>query len=259
MRYTSMRSVLFLLCLCSSSPWLFGQTSEIIRSSRPGQSFTPYTVGNGVFQIQSGLNINDSEESGGADRYGFFFVTLGRFGITETIEVRTELQLARDRVAFQDVHAITSGLSAWSIGMRFNILDPEDTRKPALGFQFDLNLNVASEDYKSEYISPKLLLLHSQSLSSRLGLTTNWGVIWNGNDAIPRGLYTLALTYAINDKWSLLLENYGEVEDGGFDSRFDTGIGYLLNSDLQLDLGAGYGKNDGIRDYFLDVGVSARF
>jgi hypothetical protein len=254
-----MRSLLFLLCLCSSSPWLFGQTSEVIRSSRPGQSFTPYTVGNSVLQIQSGLNINGFDESVETDGDGLLFVTLGRFGITETIEVRTEFQLAHDELTLQDMKTTSSGLSAWSIGMRFNILDPEDTRKPALGFQFDLNLNVASEDYKADYISPKLLLLHSQSLSSRLGLTTNWGVIWNGNDASPRGLYTFALTYALDDKWSLLLENYGEVEDGDFDSRFDTGIGYLLNNDLQLDLGAGYGKNDGVSDYFLDFGVSARF
>ena len=145
------------------------------------------------------------------------------------------------------------------VGMRFNILNPEDPKKPALGFQFDLNLNVASEDFKSDYIAPKLLLLHSQALSNRLGLTTNWGILWNGNDATPRGLYTFALTYALDDSWSLLLENYGELEDGDFDTRFDTGVGYLLSNDIQLDLGAGYGKNDGTSDYFVDLGVSARF
>jgi len=59
-------------------------------------------------------------------------------------------------------------LSAWSIGMRFNILSPEEATKPALGFQFDLNLNLASSDFKSEHIAPKLILLYSQALSQHL-------------------------------------------------------------------------------------------
>lgn len=242
-----------------TSQLVFAQTSEIIRSSRPGQSFTPYTVGSKVFQLQSGLNINGFEASDQEDGNGLFFVALGRYGITETIEVRTEFQFANNKTTFINQEETSSGLSAWTVGMRFNILNPEDLRKPALGFQVDLNLNVASEDFKSEHIAPKLLLLHSQALSDRLGLTTNWGILWNGNNTTPRGLYTFALTYALDDSWSLLLENYGELEDGDFDSRFDTGVGYLLSNDIQLDLGAGYGKNDGSSDYFVDFGVSARF
>ena len=235
------------------------QTSEVIRSSRPGQSFTPYTVGTNVFQIQSGLNFNGFEDDPQTDGNGLFFVALGRFGITENIEIRTDFQVNSDQTTTADGKERTNGLSAWNIGMRFNILNPENAKSPALGFQFDINLNASSSDYKSEYIAPKLLLLHSQNLSDRLGLTTNWGVAWNGNTASPRGFYTAAFTYAIGDKWSVLLENYGEIEDGDFDTRFDTGAAYLLNNDIQLDVGAGYGSNDGISDYFLDLGVSVRF
>lgn len=254
-----MKQILCLLLLFSCSAAVLAQSSDLIRSSRPGQSFTPYTVGKGTFQIQSGINFNGFEESATTDGNGLFFIALGRYGISETIEVRTEFQINRDKVVTAGEDEVFSGLSAWSIGMRFNILNPEDVKKPALGFQFDLNLNAASSDFKSEYIAPKIILLHSQALSAKLGLTTNWGVAWNGNNASPRGFYTLAFTYALNDQWALLLENYGEVADSDFDTRFDTGIAYLLNNDLQLDLGAGYGKNDGASDYFIDAGVSVRF
>ena len=254
-----MRLIIYTGILLAIINTVQAQTSEVLRSSRPGQSFTPYTVGKNVFQIQSGLDINGFDDDGVIDGSGVFFVLLGRYGITETIEVRTDFQLNNDRITSPDGKERTNGLSAWNIGMRFNILNPDNAKSPALGFQFDLNLNASGEDYKSEYIAPKLLLLHSQNLSNRLGLTTNWGVGWNGNSASPRGLYTLAFTYAIGTKWALLLENYGEVENGDYDTRFDTGIGYLLNNDVQLDVGAGYGHNDGIRDYFAEIGASIRF
>ena len=249
----------FLVILFSSPLWIFGQSSEIIRSSRPGQSFTPYTVGHNVFQIQSGVNYNGFDEDSNVDGNGLFFIALGRYGITETIEIRTEFQFNRDQVMTGGEKETFTGLSAWTIGIRFNMLNPEDATKPALGFQFDLNTNAASSDFKSEHIAPKVILLHSQALSSKLGLTTNWGVAWNGNDASPRGFYTVAFTYALDDQWALLLENYGEIEDSDFDTRFDTGLAYLLNSNLQLDLGFGYGKNNGASDYFGDAGVSVRF
>ena len=132
-------------------------------------------------------------------------------------------------------------------------------RIPSFGFQLDLNLNVASSAYKADDIAPRCILLHTQSLSERLGLSTNWGITWNGNDSSPMGFYTVAFTYALDDSWALLLENYGDVENSDFDTRFDAGVGYLMNDNLQLDIGLGYGKNDGLADYFVDTGVSVRF
>jgi len=254
-----MKKVFCFLYLATISLSMVAQTSEIIRSSRPGQSFTPYTVGKNVFQIQSGINFNGFDEGSAMDGNGTFLVALGRYGITETIEIRTEFQINRDQVMTGDEKETLNGISAWTLGIRFNILNPDEATKPALGFQFDLNTNAASSDFKSKYIAPKVILLHSQALSSKLGLTTNWGVAWNGNDASPRGFYTVAFTYALNDQWALLLENYGEVEDSDFDTRFDAGLAYLLNGNVQLDLGVGYGKNDEVSDYFGDAGVSVRF
>ena len=254
-----MKKISALLYLASFSVTTLAQTSELIRSSRPGQSFTPFSVGKNVFQIQTGINFNGFDENSNVDGNGAFLVALGRYGISETVEIRTEFQVNRDKMMTEGENVTRNGLSAWTIGVRFNVLNPEQATKPALGFQFDLNTNAASSDFKSKYIAPKVLLLHSQALSSKWGLTTNWGVAWNGNDASPRGFYTVAFTYALNDQWALLLENYGEVENSDFDTRFDTGLAYLLNGNVQLDCGFGYGTNDGASDYFGDAGVSVRF
>jgi hypothetical protein len=255
-----MKKTICLLVLSSCSLWILAQTSDIIRSSRPGQSFTPYSVGENVFQIQSGVNFNGFDETNSnVDGNGAFLVALVRYGITETIEVRSEFQFNRDQTNMGTDKEVLDGFSAWNIGMRFNVLNPEDVTKPALGFQVDLSINAVSSDFNADRVAPRLLLLHSQALNPWLGLTTNWGVAWNGNDEIPRGFYTLAFTFALSDKWSVLAENYGEIENSDFDTRFDTGLAYLVNNDLQLDLGMGYGKNDKVSDYFIDAGVSIRF
>jgi hypothetical protein len=255
-----MNQVIFLFFLAICSFPTLAQTSEVIRSSRPGQSFTPYSVGKNVFQIQSGINFNGfNETNSSTDGNGIFFAALARFGITETIEVRSEFLISRDELQTGNEKEVLKGLSAWNIGIRFNILNPDEATKPALGFQADLSINAVSSDFKSDHIAPKLLLLHSQALNPWLGLTTNWGVAWSGFDATPRGFYTFALTFALGDKWALLAENYGEVESGDFDSWFDAGLAYLVNNDLQLDFGMGYGENDATSDYFVDAGVSIRF
>ncbi len=255
-----MKKTFCLLVLSTCTLYIFAQTSEAIRSSRPGQSFTPYSVGKNAFQIQSGMNFNGFDETNSkVDGNGVFFVALARYGITETIEIRSEFQFNRDQVNTGPDKEVLEGFSGWNIGMRFNVLNPEDGTKPALGFQVDLSINAVSEDFNPDHIAPKLLLLHSQALSPWLGLNTNWGVAWNGNDTTPRGFYTVAFTFALGDKWAVLAENYGAVENSDFDTRFDTGMSYLVNKDLQLDLGMGYGKNDGISDYFVDAGVSVRF
>jgi hypothetical protein len=64
--------------------------------------------------------------------------------------------------------------------------------------------------------------------------------------------------FSLGDKWSSFIETYGGVINGDFTIFFDTGLAYLVNNDLQLDLSGGYGKNDGFAATFVDFGVSWR-
>jgi hypothetical protein len=75
--------------------------------------------------------VNQANESSCMDGKSVFVVALGRYGITETIEIRTEFQINRDNVMTGDENETFNGLSAWSIGVRFNILNPDEATKPA--------------------------------------------------------------------------------------------------------------------------------
>jgi hypothetical protein len=237
----------------------FGQYSETIRTARPGQAFGPYTTGKKIFQLQTGLNFNQSTNGeSNLDISGFNYLLSLRYGITEIFEVRSTFRINSDKIVTNNLDSVASGLSALFIGIRFNILNNADTKKPSLGFQANVNLNTLSSDFNPNHPEPVMLLLHSQNLTDWLSLTTNWGILWSGDDADPTGLYTINLSFPVSKKVGGFVENYGFLSDRHIDIYFDTGIGYLVNNDLLLDISAGYGKNKGLSGYFIDFGVSWR-
>ena len=130
--------------------------------------------------------------------------------------------------------------------------------KPSFGIQTEIKLNWVGEDYRQEDIAPKILLSHNQKLSDTFSLTTNWGLEWSGSDVGATGTYVINLAMTISDKVGTFIETYGGVADRDLDARFDTGLAYLMHDDLQLDLSLGYGANEGLRDYFVDIGCSWR-
>ena len=99
----------------------------------------------------------------------------------------------------------------------------------------------------------------TQKLGEKVGLVTNLGIGWSGNgDNNPSGLYAVNLNTSLSKRISVFVENYGAIQDQELDTRFDTGLGYLINSNFQLDTSIGYGKNHGIEDFFIDFGFSWR-
>lgn len=81
---------------------------------------------------------------------------------------------------------------------------------------------------------------------------------FNGNDAKPNGIYVANISYSINSKWGTFIENYGNFTNSNFENRWDTGLAYLLNDNLQLDIYGGAGYNNNRIDYFISIGISWR-
>ena len=258
MLHKKIKIVLFIL-LFATGFQAYAQYNETIRSARPGQSFGPFTTGKSIFQVQTGFNINQirySDEN--LNEHGFNYLMSLRYGITETIEIRYAFRINRNKISVEDEELIANGLSAMVLGMRFNILNNAGTYKPSIGFQANVNLNVLSPEFNPDNPEPALLLLHNQKLTHWLKLTTNWGIIWNGNNADAIGLYTINFSFPISNRIGGFIENYGDISNRNLSTFFDTGIDYLINNDLLLDLSVGYGKNRGVVVSYIDFGVSWR-
>jgi hypothetical protein len=114
--------------------------------------------------------------------------------------------------------------------------------------------------YRSKDLAPKITIVTGQNITSKIGFTTNFGFNWDGNSASPTAFYILNLGYSINDKWGIFIENYGTESNNKINSKFDGGVAFLANNNLQLDLFGGYDQADNnFNDWFVSVGFSWRF
>ena len=236
----------------------YAQYGETIRSGRPGQSIGPFTVGKNILQIQSGMDVfGFKNDNIGFSGNGYLNNTVVRYGILERLEISALIDYRVDNIKAGGLETETSGLSAFDIGGRYQVFAGKGAI-PNIGFQMRVRLPVLSEDYKIDHVAPRFILVTGQKLSETFTLTTNWGGSWNGNNSMGTAFYIVNLSFPIVGKLGGFVENYGDITDGDFDSRFDAGLAYLSNKDLQWDILGGLGKNDGVSDYFVSVGVSWR-
>lgn len=233
------------------------QFNETIRTGRPGQAIGAFTVGHKIVQVQSGFDYFKSTISPSDFTEGFLNNTVMRFGLTEPFEVSALVEYKTETITRNNVKTNANGLSALDIGMRYHIYTGKGLA-PNVGFQLRTRLPVLSEAYTIKDLAPRFILVTSQKLSETFTLITNWGAAWNGNDSSPRGTYVVNLSFPFNDSFGAFIETFGGLQKGTGTLNFDTGLAWLINPNLQLDIYSGYGNNQGIKDFFLSMGVSWR-
>ncbi len=234
-----------------------GQFSETIRSDRPGQANSPYTVGKKILQIQTGVEVGGFNPDGEGKGSTFYIPASFRYGITEMVEINTQWGIGWDKYTEDDYTSTAAGLNMAAFGLRFNILEENDKR-PALGFEFTYMTKMLSKDYKPDYPGTKFNLIAAKSLSEQAGVNVNIGGGYNGYSGQMDGFYVINFGYAIDDEWSVFFENYSNYNADYFDTYFDFGVAKLMNDHLQLDLFAGLAGNDGYFEWFVSAGISYR-
>ncbi len=233
----------------------FSQFNETIRGKRPGQSIGAFTVGEGIFQIQSGFdNFSNSQDM---TKKGYLNNTVLRYGFTRTFEVSTLVEYRTQEVIQNDTKITLNGLDGMDVGFRKHLYTGKGIL-PNIGFQFRVRLPVLSQDYKIKNPAPRFIISTSHNFSKTYSLITNWGASWSGNNTAAQGNYTINLSHRFNSKVGVFIENYGSLLQGTYSSYFDGGFAWLVNKDLQLDLYGGYSINRGVSAYFISTGVSWR-
>ncbi|MEM9886706.1 MAG: transporter [Bacteroidota bacterium] len=249
----SLRFTILLLGLTYSQV-AFGQFAENIRSGRPGQSIGAYTLGAKVFQIQSGVNYNVVNLDANNKTNRWLHNTVLRLGLLEKWEISALINLQTDEVKVP-IEKRQTGWSETQIGARYNIIADRE-RGPTLGVQARALLPWQSEAYRREKIGTTVIAMSSQKINDRLMLLANVGMTWQGNGGAPKSFYSLSLNTNWSEQWSSFVEIYGRIDE--ISISVDGGLAYLVNSDLQLDLSAGWQGDDDIRDWFVDAGISWR-
>ncbi len=253
-----MKKTILLILVLGLSNLIKAQFNETIRTGRPGQAIGPFAVGAGVFQTQTGFDFGGSSNDISKTGSSYFAPnTVLRLGLTDRFEINTGLEYRNDSYSFNKKELTTNGLSLTSIGTRINLHQSENFL-PNLGVQLTFKLPFLAKAYNPDYVAPKIMLIASKNLSNKFSFLLNTGINYNGNDAKPIGVYVLNLGYSFSDKSGTFVENYGSFNSSTYENRWDTGLYYLVNTNLQLDLYGGFGKNNNVLDHFVSLGFSWR-
>ena len=252
-----MKRVLLISIVLIGFQHLNAQYTEIINSKRPGFSESPYSVGTGVYQFESGLfykhTNNESPLAYPSTFGGELFFRTSHF--LERLEVNLNVVYQSDEVnnPFGDNYNI-SGISDLRFAAKYLIYQQEYTDKskeirswkartafdkkrliPSVGIYGGVNTNFLNEDYKAEGISFKGAILLQNDLSDRLVVLTNLIVDDIASESMEYA-YIVTMTYAINQNWSFFVENVGKYEASYYpEYQLGTGIAYLFSPDLQVD------------------------
>lgn len=243
---------------------LSGQMNAPLTSDRPGQAFSANTVGKLVFQLQTGLDQGFARFALGTDGERARLYTLKnnsfvRFGITKSLEANLQLDTQYDRLRVTDTSIYTSqGLSNCQVGLRMNLIAEAKGWIPALGIQARTSLPINSPSYKTLKFGPEFGVFTSHALPGGMSFSTNWLVSWDGRSDMPIWGYVANFGFPIAPRLNGFVESYGSVQNGTFINHFDGGLGFLVNDNLQLDLFGGTGKNNGVNESFISLGVTWR-
>lgn len=236
---------------------LFSQYNETISSDRPGQAIGPFTVGQFMFQNQTGFEYGDWNANEESVNY-YALESIFRFGLTENFELGAKVRYLQEQSLHTDTGKTRYGVDIFSVHTRYNILVGEDL-VPSVALQVELGIPLVSTDYDQDYLHPKITVITAQGLSKKITLVTNWGLAWSGDDVEPRGFYVINLAFSISSPFGAFIEHYADLKGGDWIPRYDGGFYYLINNDLQLDLSGGFFTNNVIdTEYFISSGVSWR-
>lgn len=248
-----MKKSIFLIIAIAFSYALSAQYGENIRSDRPGQSLSPFTLGSKTIQIQSGYNYGENENNIIQSSFANYNNVI-RLGILENLDVNATLNYSKSESSIGDQTFDLKGFDNIAIGARYSILEGEGYI-PTLGFESRFSLPIESQDYNNEELGITNILITQHAISEKFAVTSNW--IWINRDSENTFNYTLNSAYTLDDNWSVFFEFFGNLNDE-FSTNYDFGFAYLTGSNFQLDIGFGRLTTEDNPQMFVDAGLSWR-
>lgn len=230
----------------------FAQETEPIQTDRPDQTESSAVVPKGMLQVETGFSFQKNDESG---RTNTLPSTLWKYGVNENFELRLITEFISEKFNGETI----SGLSPILIGCKIKISE-EKGLWPKTSFIGHISLpNVASTDFKTDYVAPDFRFTMQHTLSRRMTFGYNLGAEWDGFTPEPTFIYTVTTGLSITDKLGAYAEFFGFApQNDKADHSFDGGITYLINNNFMVDLSSGIGVTNNAPKNYIAVGCSFR-
>ena len=226
--------------------------SQDIVTDRPDQTESSVTVGEKTFQIEMGAMYLTAAEN----NFESFMVpqVLLRYGITKGIELRFATQFESLKFDLGDDKLNFNGVNDLQIGAKFQLLKKENVNTE-IAFLSHLVIPVSQNNLASNQIGVINKLAISHVISNRINVGYNIGYDYMESTSFLT--YSLAVGFGISEVVGFYVEPFGVWgESNVFESNFDIGFTFLLNSNFQLDASYGLGLNNNMNYY--SIGFSWR-
>jgi hypothetical protein len=227
-----------------------GQTQKTIDSDRPGQSFTPHTVGTSVLQLQSGLNFRMVGNEGTDNVISN--LTNIRYGLSEKFEINSTFGYGFVGTPSQTLN----GINNLRLGARANFIQ-QDGYTPGFGVNVDFLFALGTEVYNDPYEDINTTFILTQKVMENLNASTNIGIYYDQASGEILTPFTLNGAYSLSETTSVFAETeiYGELQPN-FGLNFDFGGTYLVNYDFLLDFAIGIEDQETENDFWLEAGIN---
>ena len=253
MRIASLLLALLPLCAMAQSEEEAGFTAD-----RPGATTGVDVLPKGRVQWETGIGYERSKMDGPAATTWTLNTSLLRWGISESAELRLQADYLYSNC--EGVH--TNGLSNVAIGTKVKLYDGWGA-VPAVS----LLGNVMFPDrclpsfggdgggLLPEEWGGQMGLLFQNELTSWLSLGYETDLIWS-DAAKPTFFWGACLGFQLNDRLSLMAEEYNYQYSDSHENWVELGAAYMLTPRLQLDLATDISLNYPKRYFNLMVGVA---
>jgi hypothetical protein len=217
---------------------------------RPGIAETPYTVGVGQLQFETGFDFYKRYNG----KLLYLPTTLFRTGLSRKAEVRLAMKYVMDKVE----EPLFKGVSPLSAGVKFHVIT-QRKRRPETDILANVIIPMGNSRIQPENLGYEFLLLFENDFYPNSAITYNLGYIWDG--VINGDIFTFSLCYNYlpSPKAGLFLEYFFYVPyQWPGEQGVDGGITYLLLPNLMVDLSAGHSAFEKQDNFFVSAGFSFR-
>ena len=159
------------------------------------------------------------------------------------------------------------GFADASPGLKWHLRDgDEKTGVASLALLAHLDIDSGSAAFRGQGLRPSLRGVAEWDLPDEYTVGVMPGLAWDkaaDGRRFASGIFAVTLGKSFTREWRGYVELAGQqiaaTKNGGSVVTFDTGVAWLANDSLQLDLGFAYGLNKNTPDLRWGLGVSFRF
>jgi len=262
--------------------FVLAQYTNVINSNRPGFSESPYSVGTGVYQLETSIFFRQTSiypTFSRPESYGVDFLFRTSF-FKEKLELNLNFAYQNEQVSFQNIFNSSynkTGFSKLTVGAKYLVYEQKYTDKskeirswvarnkfdlkrliPSVAAYAGVNTGIPEDIYKTNSFSPKAGILLQNDLTNNFNIITNIYYDRIGTE-LPEFSYIITATFSYNNRWSIFIENQTMLDKIQAQSNIGSGIAFLYNRNIQINSSLRLLTDAKSSGFYSSIGASYRF